>query len=73
MCVCGVRGRVRGVRVAEAAGRDQAAAAARVARPVGRRAQRSGRGRSRLVEKQLGGGGGGAVGQEAVEEQLVVF
>lgn len=68
-----MRGRVRGVSVTEAAGRDQAAGAARVARPVGRHGQRTGRGGSRLVEEQLGGrGGGGAVGQEAVEEQLVV-
>lgn len=60
--------------VTEAAGRDQAAGAARVARPVGRRGQRRGRGGSRLVEEQLGGGGGGgAVGKEAVEEQLVVI
>lgn len=64
---------MRGVRVAQAAGRDQAAGAARVARPVGRPGQRVGRGGSRLVEEQLGRrSGGGAVGEEAVEEQLMV-
>lgn len=59
--------------IAEVPGRHQAAAA-RAARPVGGRIQRSALGTSRLVEVQLGGRGGGcsAVGQEAVEQQLVV-
>lgn len=65
--------RVCRVSVAEAAGRDQTAAAAWAARPVGRRGQWSGRRSSWLVKEQLGGrGGGGAVGQEAVEQQLMV-
>ncbi len=78
VCVWGVWARVwrrvRGVCVTEAAGRHQAAGAARVARPVGGRSQRRGWGCSWLVQEQLGGrgGGGGAVGQEAVEKQLVV-
>lgn len=59
--------------VTEAAGRDQAAGAARIAHPVGRRCQRRRRGGCRLVEEQVGGGGGGGVGHEAVEKQLVVF
>lgn len=58
--------------VTEAAGRDQAAGAARIARPVGRHCQRRRRGGGRLVEEQVGGGGGG-VGHEAVKKQLVVF
>lgn len=55
--------------VAEVPGRHQAAAAC-VSRPVGGRAQRSGRGAPGLVEVQLGGRGGGcgAVGQETVEQ-----
>lgn len=69
VCVGRVWGRVRRrLIVSEAAGWDQAAAAASIAHAIGRR-----RRGTWLVEEQLGGWRGGAVGQEAVEKELVVL